>query len=258
MERALLTSCVLVVSLAGSAAAQTPGESSLHPSLCADCHYASGGKPNSRHWDEWNRSAHARANVGCEACHGGNPRTTEPFLAHQAIVRGFGPDSPVHRSNLPTTCGRCHTGPFVQFQKSSHYALLRAETPDGPSCSSCHGTASGALLNPKDFERECNLCHGAGKKHARLGYAATGRRILQSVLETRDLLKQAARMIKRDVEADRRASLQYSYDQAQVPLTEAVHAAHAFVFDDADERLGVARRGALALLDRLASTRSSR
>lgn len=258
MTRLLLASCVAAVSFAASAVAQTPAASGLHPSLCADCHYANGGKPNPSHWDEWYRSPHQRSDVGCESCHGGNPRTTEPFLAHQSIVRGFGTDSPVHRSNLPTTCGRCHTGPFTQFQKSSHYALLREGQPDVPSCSTCHGTASGALLDPKGLERQCASCHGPGKKNARPEYAAVGRRFLQSVRDTRELFKQAARMVKRVSDPDRRASLQYAYAQAEVPLIEAVHDGHAFVFDDANDRLAVARRRVLALLDQLAGAPSGR
>jgi hypothetical protein len=55
-------SAVLIASAAG---AQT------HRNLCADCHYAYGGRPDPQHLSEWESSAHARANVGCEACHGG-------------------------------------------------------------------------------------------------------------------------------------------------------------------------------------------
>jgi Cytochrome c554 and c-prime len=251
MKRSILDGCLLALAIAASAAAQAPSVSPRHSSLCADCHYANGRKPNPQHWDEWNRSAHQRASVGCEACHGGNPLTTERFLAHQSMIRGFGADSPVHRTNLPITCGRCHTGPSIQFQKSGHSSRLRGGTTNAPSCSTCHGSASGALLNPKDLERQCNACHGSGKKQARAGYAATARQFLQSVRETRTLLRQAARLLKRVDDKDRRAALQYAYDQAEVPLTEAVNAAHAFVFDDADERLAVARKRATDLLGQL-------
>ena len=66
----------------------------LHPSLCADCHLANGEKPNPTHFQEWEHSAHERANVGCEACHGGNSNTVDSFLAHQSIIRGFGTRQP--------------------------------------------------------------------------------------------------------------------------------------------------------------------
>ena len=50
-----------------------------------------------------------------------------------------------------------------------------------------------------------------------------------------------------------RTSLQYDYQQAQVPLTEAVHDGHAFVFTSARERLSVARARATALLERFSN-----
>ena len=49
----------------------------------------------------------------------------------------------------------------------------------------------------------------------------------------------------------RRAALQQAYDQAQVPLTEAIDAGHKFVFDRLEERLGVARSRATALLSQV-------
>ena len=50
-----------------------------------------------------------------------------------------------------------------------------------------------------------------------------------------------------------RASIEYDDDQAQVPLKEAVHAGHTFVFGNVEERLLVARNRADALSDRLAN-----
>jgi hypothetical protein len=62
--------------------------------------------------------------VGCEKCHGGDATTFEPFLAHQGILNSMNPASPINRRNLSATCGTCHAGPFVAFQKSQHFALL--------------------------------------------------------------------------------------------------------------------------------------
>ena len=225
----------------------------LHPSLCADCHLANGEKPNPTHFQEWEHSAHEQANVGCEACHGGNPNTVDSFLAHQSIIRGFGPDSPLHPTNLPRTCGRCHSGPFVEFQKSRHYVLLRNGNRDAPTCSTCHGPVAAHLLSPKGLESQCNSCHGRGKKSERPEYAANARMLLQNVRDVRELLNNAKPIIKRVKNVEVRASLQYAYDQAEVPLIEAVHAAHASVFVNSEERLGVARVRADALLERLAN-----
>lgn len=244
---AALSVCLL--SFPARAAAQ------LHPSLCADCHYANRGKPNPTHLQEWDRSAHERAGIGCETCHGGNPNTVESFLAHQSIVRGRGPENPVHPSRLPRTCGGCHSGPYAQFQKSRHAVLLESGDDNGPTCSTCHGNVAAYLLSPKALESECNSCHGRGKKAERLEYGANARALLQNVRDVRQLLNNARPIITRTKDAALRTSLDYDYDQAQVPLTEAVHAGHAFVFTDARERLGVARARADALLERLANRR---
>jgi hypothetical protein len=229
------------------AAAQSP------PSLCADCHFANSGGPDPRHLSDWDLSAHGRANVGCESCHGGNPRESDAFLAHRTMIRGRGADSPVNAANLPRTCGKCHTGPLVDFQKSRHYALLTAGNPDAPSCSTCHGPVAAQLPSPKSLESTCNGCHGVGRRAQRPEYAAQARLLLERVHDIRSLLTSAKRLIRRVSDQKVRASLQYDYEQAEVPLIEAVHYAHAFVFADTEERLGVARRRVEALTDRLAN-----
>jgi hypothetical protein len=226
---------------------------SAQQSLCADCHFANAGGPRPMHLHEWDLSAHGRASVGCEACHGGNPKTVESFLAHQSIVRGRGLDNPVNRRNLPATCGKCHSGPYTEFQTSTHYLLLRNGDPAAPSCSTCHGEVAAYLLSPKGLEGECNGCHGRGKKQERVEYAANARILLQGTRDTRTLLDGARRLITRVKDKTLRESLQYDYEQALVPLQEAAHAGHSFVFDKKDERLGVAMARAEALSVRLAN-----
>lgn len=222
-------------------------------SLCADCHFANSGQPNPMHLQEWDLSAHGRAGVGCESCHGGNPDTVESFLAHQSIVRGGGLDSPVNRRNLPVTCGKCHTGPFTEFQTSKHYLLLRNGAGQGPTCSTCHGNVAAHLFSPKSLEGECNSCHGRGKKQERIEYAANARLLLQRTRDTRAMLDGVKPLIKRVKDQKLRESLQYDYDQALVPLQEAAHAGHSFVFDKVEERLGVAAARAEALSERIAN-----
>jgi cytochrome c554/c'-like protein len=227
-----------------------PSAAQIQHSLCADCHAANQGKPNPLHLLEWESSAHERADIGCERCHGGNPNTVDSFFAHQSIVRGRGPDTPLHPSNLPRTCGTCHRGPYAQFQTSAHAALLTQGRYDGPTCSTCHGYAAGYTLSPNGLDKQCNACHGRGKKVERLQYGADAHAWLQGVQEVRKLLDNGGALIKRTKDANLRASLERDYQQAQVPLTEAIHDGHAFVFANAHERLAVARRRAEALLGR--------
>ncbi len=51
----------------------------------------------------------------------------------------------------------------------------------------------------------------------------------------------------------RKKALEDAYQQAQVPLREAVHSAHAFVFDQLRERLKAVKKRSEALLTELAN-----
>lgn len=228
--------------------------SEAQQSRCADCHFANPqADPDPDHLHDWERSPHGRERVGCESCHQGNAATAESFLAHQGILTSRNPSSPVHKNNLPRTCGACHTGAFVAFQKSRHFELLNTGAPEGPSCSTCHGSVAARLLSPRRLEAECQDCHGPEGTFPQPEVALQGRQLLEEVTLVRELLRQASELIERVDDDARRAELQYAYDQAQVPLTEAVQAAHAFVFDQMKERLTTARERSIALLNELAN-----
>lgn len=252
MKRLLMLVCGTLVLTALPAAAQS--------SRCADCHIANVNSAGAnwtgfalRHLGEWDMSPHAAKNVGCEKCHGGNATTFEPFLAHQNMLNMRNPASPINRFNLPKTCGTCHTGPFVSFQKSQHYKLLLSGDDRGPTCSTCHGEAAGNLLSPKSLEGQCNQCHGPGKPQARPERAASARLMMTGVSAVRVDLKQAEGLIKRVRDKALRATYEEEWRQAEVPLIEAVNAGHEFVFDNLNERLDRARQRTDALMDRLAN-----
>jgi len=232
-------------------------EAQSSSSRCADCHFANPRAASRWHLSEWDHSAHGRANVGCEKCHGGNPDTFESFLAHQGMLGPQNPASPVHRSNLPKTCGACHPGPFAAFQKSRHYELLREGNPDTPTCATCHGGVGAYLLSPKALASECASCHAPGKTVPRADYPAEGKIILSSVREVRASLDEAKGLINRVKDKARRESLELELNDARVPLTEAIHAAHMFVFDQMQDRLQAARKRAELLMEQLANPQSS-
>ena len=102
-----------------------------------------------------------------------------------------------------------------------------------------------------------NACHGRGKKFERPECAANARVLLQGVRDTRELLNHVKPVIKRVKNPQLRASLQDEYDHAEGPLIEAVQAAHAFVFVNSEERLGVARARADALVERVSNLHTS-
>jgi hypothetical protein len=231
-------------------------------SRCADCHFANPPQgvftPSgdaSRHLRDWDNSAHARANVGCERCHGGDATTFDSLQAHRTVLHWSNPAGPVNRVNLPRTCGSCHTGPFAAFQKSRHYALLTSGNREVPTCATCHGEAGENRPSPKSLESECRSCHRAGRPAGRPEHPALGRRMLEGVRDTRAQLKEARRLIDRVSDRARRERLNQAAQQVEVPLTEATQAGHSFVYTNLEERLGVARRRLSALVEALANPR---
>lgn len=221
---------------------------------CADCHFANPqADPLPEHTYDWETSAHGRNRVGCEKCHEGDATTFESFLAHRGILTSHNPASPTHRTNLPRTCGQCHIGPFVEFQKSRHYQILRESRGEGPTCSTCHGPVAARLLSPRSLEKRCATCHGPDGVHPNSDYPPEGRILLEEVNAIRELLAPAPRLIGRVEDLARKKGLEDAYQQAQVPLREAVHSAHAFEFDQMRERLKAAKERSEALLTALAN-----
>ena len=163
------------------------------------------------------------------------------------------PASPVNRVNLPKTCGTCHTGPFVAFQKSKHYRMLREADVRGPTCTTCHGEVAAGLLSPRALEGQCNECHGAGTKVPRPEYPVNARILMTDVRAVRTTLREASSLIKRIKDKGDRAKFEEAWQQAEVPLIEARNAGHEFVFDNLKERLDRAKARADVLMDRLAN-----
>lgn len=234
--------------------------SSAQISRCADCHIANIESPAAawssfaiRHLNDWDHSPHQRAGVGCERCHGGDATTFEPVRAHQGMLNARNPGSPVHRANLPQTCGTCHTGPFVAFQKSEHYQRLRAGDRSVPTCSTCHGEVGATLFSPRGLEQMCATCHGPTGAHPRPGRAADAARLLGGIRDVRVTLAEARSLIRRVKDPARRQAFEEAWRQAEVPLIEAAQAGHEFVFDQLTERLATARQRAEALMDALAN-----
>ncbi|HKQ61598.1 MAG TPA: cytochrome c3 family protein [Candidatus Polarisedimenticolaceae bacterium] len=105
-------------------------------------------------------SIHGRALVrggllvapSCSSCHG----------VH-AIRPKQDPQSRVARANVPATCGGCHEGVKLKFDRGRHGQLLQQNNPAGPVCIDCH---SAHHIQPADLPawqldvvRECGTCH---------------------------------------------------------------------------------------------------
>lgn len=227
--------------------------SAQQASRCADCHYAQNNVPAQDHLYDWDRSPHGHANVGCDKCHGGNPTVFESSLAHRGIVNSGNAKSPVNRANLPATCGGCHVGPFVAFQESRHFELLKTGDAHGPTCSTCHDAVAGNLLSPAALEKQCAHCHGPKEIAPRAERARNARAMYEGLNVVREQLKLASAMIKKVDDRQRRADLMNDYEQATVPVTRAINAGHKFVYAELDEHLKVAQQRTEKLMSRIAN-----
>jgi cytochrome c554/c'-like protein len=237
---------IIVATAAMLLPAAASGQS--YRSTCADCHFARPEAPAQDHLFNWEHSLHGRNNVGCEKCHGGNASTFEQLQAHAGLLTADAVKSPVNRRNLPATCGACHVGPFVAFQDSRHYELLKSGKPDGPTCSTCHETVGGRLLSAKALEARCASCHGAAEIAPRAGRPQAARQIYERLAGLRLDFKAAQGSIKKVRDPARRALLLDAYGQAEVPLIRAVNAGHRFVYDDLVEYSELAQKRIDALL----------
>jgi hypothetical protein len=228
MKKASATSVILLICLFGIAVPAMPQQS-----RCADCHFSRPDAPAPDHLADWDHSAHSRNNVGCERCHGGDATTFESLLAHRNILNSTNPASPVNRRNLSATCGTCHAGPFVAF----------------------HGAAGYRRPSARALETQCAQCHGPNRIAPRPERAEAARTLYDAVHESRDLMKTVRSLVNRVNDKPRRTQLDEAYQQAEVPLIQAVQAGHEFVYDDLKERLTVARQRIEALLSQLANPR---
>lgn len=120
------------------------------------------------------QSQHAREDVRCVSCHGGNDGSLEKAVAH-----GGGFTALSNRAAIPTLCGSCHSSlermraynlpvdQFALYQTSAHGLRLKTGDTRVAVCSDCHGAHD--ILPPSDpasrvyvtnIPRTCGQCHG--------------------------------------------------------------------------------------------------
>jgi hypothetical protein len=220
---------------------------------CADCHVTTPAGPGSTHVETWDRSPHGLADVGCSACHGGDPTTFDPLQAHQGILPPTDRRSPRHALNIPAMCGKCHAGPFAAFQTSRHYDLLRTGNDEGPTCITCHGASDGRMLSAKALAARCSSCHGPKEVAPRAGRVVEVQSVYEELGAVREQLKLARLLIARVNDKKRRAKLTFDYEQTELAVRQAVEVGHKFVYDSLRSNLARAQDRTNALLASLAN-----
>ncbi|MBI5378783.1 MAG: hypothetical protein HZA23_01330 [Nitrospirae bacterium] len=193
---------------------------------CVACHKTLADPSHVKHsFLEWEQSVHARNQVTCNFCHGGDPSKAEKKEAHAGVLNSNNPKSRVYYQTIPKTCGACHDQ-YQAFQQSRHYLMLQ-KTGKGPNCATCHGAMATKVLSLKEMQQTCTLCHS--KPYQAYEALAIVRKTALSVALLKDALgaaKQAGSPV---------AAAEAELGQAQAELTQAKRAWHTFhmkeVFD---------------------------
>jgi cytochrome b subunit of formate dehydrogenase len=141
--------------------------------LCTACHErhphnTPGGYQPKKHIAAYLQSAHGKAiaESGLVAA----PTCSDCHSAH-AVHPVTDPASPMYRSRIPQTCGRCHVGILSIYEKSIHGRLAGEGRTDAPVCTDCHTSHEIIQPNKVAFKLasgdRCGKCHEARIEHYR-------------------------------------------------------------------------------------------
>ncbi len=129
------------------------------PDGCSTCHATAPETRTTAHtYADWKTSVHGKAGIGCQACHGGDASASVKAAAHQGMRPSKDSASVVYFTRIPETCGACHAAEYSAFRKSRHAAEL-SRTGKGPNCVTCHGSMASRVIEARDMEMTCTLCH---------------------------------------------------------------------------------------------------
>ena len=207
----------------------------LRDNKCVDCHarLSTPLRLTSR-YAEWHISTHKEKAVGCEKCHGGDPKIADEKKAHDGVISPNDSKSRLHPQNLPETCSACHQGIVSSFVESTHYLKLKGAGL-GPSCTTCHQhMASQVLYTPDETAAMCSTCHNSPNKlmppHPEVPQKAN--EVMQSIRRANAVVDWADRLFE---EADKR-KLDVSEEKKEQKIVKAVLAEakitwHAFNLD---------------------------
>jgi len=109
----------------------------------------------------YEKSVHGRSKdpraATCNDCH-----------ESHALRRATDPVSSIHKSNIPSTCGRCHPREAADYRASVHGTALGRGVTASPVCTDCHGEH--LIRGPRDADSPvaasgvtttCSHCHEA-------------------------------------------------------------------------------------------------
>jgi len=132
--------------------------------LCLECHADQEIIPGSGETVKaYEKSVHGRRALvegdttvaECIDCHG-----------NHKVQPADNPTSPVYKTHIPETCGKCHAAIRDEYEKSIHGQALRSGIFEAPVCSDCHGEhtieapeVAESRVSSTNIPRTCGSCH---------------------------------------------------------------------------------------------------
>jgi hypothetical protein len=148
LQAVVLAFAVIAIAIVCSARVNSSPHSQVNN--CAACH----AKQKDQVVELFSQSTHAKANIKCDLCHGGEPGASSKEAAHANNFVG----KPSPNETL-AMCGSCHTTQLAKFKASAHFPERRG-TPR-MDCVQCHGAhAVGSTGRNFSFALFCTGCHG--------------------------------------------------------------------------------------------------
>ena len=135
------------------------------PNTCAQCHadpklIEKYNIPVGNAYQLYMDSIHGRAisksgllvAANCSDCHGSHD-----------IKPHSDPSALIYRTNIPTTCGKCHAGIVAIFEDSVHGKGIKNGNSHAPTCIDCHTAHHIQRVEAEawklDIIKECGTCH---------------------------------------------------------------------------------------------------
>jgi hypothetical protein len=160
-------------------------------SSCVVCHASQKEKDLRKATIDWAKDVHAQAGLGCQSCHGGDPRRLNIADPDEAAEKAMNEDKGFRgapsRKEIPDFCGRCHSNAafmkrynpqlrvdqLAEYRTSVHGILNAKGDPVPATCIDCHSvhgirpvSSPDAPVYAMNVPKTCAKCHADAKKMA--------------------------------------------------------------------------------------------
>lgn len=190
---ALLAGAIAAMLLPSGSANAAEAAAGKDANQCVACHEVEELPITLGHsMPEWRGSAHGRAGVACEKCHGGDPKARDAAAAHKGVLPASDPASLISSQKVSAMCGSCHKDQLAAYKSTVHADEIVHDTV-AATCVTCHGAMATSLPSPNELKTRCTVCHERPiEPRAALSWLAAAKTELK---RTRRLLEDAQKQV---------------------------------------------------------------